>query len=165
MTLFERLLGFEIAKLDAIAINGNVSRKPVFGWGNSQELRKVVEVKGENHYPLVWSVPRQDSDSGISGLFERTAELNLCTLETRKEMLNTQRVDTDHSYQTVLLPLWKAIERQLGLSGTIEVVEDSVLWQMFPNYQVRERYETQEIWDVLKVTFTAQFNEEYIPCC
>lgn len=165
MVLFEKLLETEIAKIDPVEINTAISRKPKFGWGNSSELRKVIETYGEEHFPLVWSVPRQDSTSVFPGLFQRTVELNLCTLETNEELLNTVRVDPTHSYQGVLLPLWKSILRQLDLSGTITVDEESIQWQLFPNYKVGDERETQEIWDVLKITFTAHFNNEYTPCC
>lgn len=165
MVLFEQLIGTEIAKIEAIAINVNISRKAKFGWGSSDELRRVVETHGEEHTPLVWLIDRPATPTGIEGLYQRVVELNLCMEETRNELLNTERVDPSHSYETVLLPLWKKIARQLEVSGTIEVVEDSLQApRPFPNYKFNGQFETQRLWDVLKVIFTAQFNNEYVPC-
>lgn len=165
MVLFEKLLETEIAKLDPIQVNANISRKPKFGWGNSNELRKVIETYGEEHYPFVWSVPKEDSESTIDGLSQIECELNLCTLETKEELLNTTRLNPGYSYDKVLVPLWNAISRQFEVSGTIDIVEGTFRKQPFPNYQLGGQRETQEIWDVLKVKFTAQFNKEYVPCC
>jgi len=165
MVLFEELLENEVAKLDAIEINSIISRKPKFGWGNSDQLRKVIQVHGEEHYPFIWSVPRQDSATGFDGMYQRTVELNLCTRETREELLNTERIDPGYSYKNVLLPMWESLLRQFEVSGTITVVDDSIKWELFPDYKLGEETETQEIWDVLKVIFTAQFNNEYTPCC
>ncbi|MEM7485039.1 MAG: hypothetical protein AAF348_07505 [Bacteroidota bacterium] len=164
MILFEEILEREIGLLDEVEINTSLSRKPKFGWGNSDELRKVLEVYGEEHYPMVWCVPRQDSSTDFSGIYTRDMELNLCTRETRTELLNTVRTDANYSYQKVLLPLWNSIERQFELSGSVVVLEDTLRWQLFPDYKLGEQYETKEIWDVLKIIVGVQFNNEYVPC-
>jgi len=166
MVLYGRLMELEIDKIEPIEINQNISRKPKFGFGSMDELRRVVEIYGDEHSPLVWLIKRRPTPTGIDGLYQVEVELNICVEETRTELLNTQRVDPYHSYETVLLPLWKKIFRQLEVSGSIDIVEDSIKAPIDePNYKFDGEHETQRIWDVLKVIFTIQFNKEYTPCC
>lgn len=162
IVIFEELLKSVVDKLPEVQVNANISRKPSFGWGNSDSLRKFIEDKGEEHYPFIWSVPRQDSKSDSLGVFTREVELNICTRETR-ELANKIRIDTGYSYKEVILPIWEALCRQFSFSP-ICPVEDTLRWDLFPDYKLSDgRSESQEIWDVLKLTFTANYSKENAP--
>ena len=160
--LFEEIFETLAGKLPEMSVNQNISRKPVFGWGNADELRAFIQEKGKKHIPLIWLVPRKDSEADEIGTYQREVELNLCAAETRN-IRNNVRVDSDYSYKAVLVPLWENICRAMEKSN-IDPIDGTLRWQLFPNYRPNGQHETQQIWDVLKVIFTANDTKEYTPC-
>ena len=163
LVFFEEIMAEQMALLPAVQVNANVTRKPSFGWGNADDLRKFLAQKQEQHNPLVWSVPQETTDSGIQGLFRRPVELNICCVETETTLLNEVRLNADKSFKKVLRPIWEQIERRFQLSD-ITMTTDTPTVLLIPNYNLGEDYEAQYVWDVLKVRFEVNYSEEYKPC-
>lgn len=128
-----------------------------FYWGYSDDLPRFLEVYGERHFPFVWSVPKRD-DENEWGAFQRDAEINICTRETR-ELLNPRRLDSDKSYKSILYPIWKDLELQIKKSPNIDIVEGSISREKFPEFSSNDKNDNPEIWDVLNIRFTAIFRE------
>lgn len=164
LVFFEELMAEQVSLIPAIQINANVSRKPSFGWGNSDDLRKFLAQVKEKHNPLVWSVPKQATDSGIPGIYSRPVELNLCCIESERSLLNKVRLEPNRSFKKVLNPLWDAIERRFQ-SSDITMTTDIPSFQLFPDYVLpSEEYETKYLWDVIKVNFNVNYSSSYEPC-
>lgn len=163
LVFFEDIMKAQVDLIGPIQINANVSRKPSFGWGSSDDLRKFLEQKKEKHNPLVWSVPRPATDSGFPGVHSRVVELNLCVVESNTELINEVRMNPDRSFKKVLSPLWDEIDRRFQLSD-ITMVTDNPEFQPIPNYKLGGEYEGQFIWDVLKVIFTVNYSLGHTPC-
>lgn len=153
----------QVALIPEMEINSNISRKPSFGWGNSDSLRAFLAQYQEAHNPLIWSVPKETSDSNIPGLFRREVELNLCAIEENVNLLNGVRLNPDRSFKKILSPLWEQLERRFRLSN-ITMTTDMPNVMLLPNYKLGDSYETQFIWDVMKVKFIVNYSEEYKPC-
>lgn len=163
LVFFEEILAEQIALMPEVTINANVSRKPSFGWGDTDDLRAFLAQYRENHNPLIWSVPKEAGDSGIPGLFLRPVELNLCVVESNKDLLNGKRLDPDRSFKKVLRPMWEQLERRFSLSSLTMTTEMPAVMLM-PNYKVGGEHEAQYIWDVMKMKFNVNYSEEYKPC-
>lgn len=163
LVLFEDILKEQIDLIGEIEVNANVRRKPSFGWGDSDALRKFLAVKKEKHNPLVWSVPRPSEASGFEGIYTRVVELNLCVVESDRNLINEIRLAPNRSFKKVLVPLWDAIERRFQLSD-ITMVTDLPEVQLFPDYKVGDATEGQFVWDVMKVIFTVNYSSGYTPC-
>lgn len=163
LVFFEELMEEQVALIPAIEINANVSRKPSFGWGDSDDLRAFLTQRKETHNPLIWSVPKEAVDSGIPGLFTRPVELNLCVIESEVSLLNGPRLDANRSFSKVLRPLWEQIERRFQLSSLTMTTEMPSV-NLLPNYKLGDEFEGQYVWDVLKVRFNVNYSEEYKPC-
>lgn len=161
MTDFDEIMAAIVATLPTIAINANVTRSPQFYWGRGYDLDTFLQVKGKEHFPLIWSVSKEDAETEDEGLWTRAAELNLCTLETRKDLLNTTRIEEGYSFQKVLYPLWVSLERAIQLSQNLSIKEGTLKKNKYPNYPVNDQYEFPVVWDVLKISFTAEFNSDY----
>lgn len=156
---FEDLMKQQVDLIPEVQIHSEKSVKPKFGWGNADQLRKFLEHNKHDYSPLVWSVPGQSGPSGLIGIYERNVELNLCTVETRTGLLNTARMGDEKSFKKVLEPLWNAIRRRFCFCD-ISMVEEIPAFQAFPDYVTASaERDSQVIWDVLKVTFTARYNE------
>lgn len=140
-----------------IEVNANVTRKPSFGWGNSDDLRKFLQQHQEKHNPLIWSVPQPATPSDFMGIYQRTAELNLCVVESNQDLLNEIRLDPGRSFNKVLVPMWYELRRRIALSD-ISMVDDVPGIELIPNYKVGDQFEGQYVWDVLKLTFTVNYS-------
>lgn len=163
LVLFEDILKEQIDLIPAIDINSNVSRKPSFGWGDTDALKKFLAHKKETHNPLVWSVPRASQGPDFEGIYTRVVELNLCCVESDTGLLNEVRLNPDKSFKKVLLPLWDAITRRFELSD-ITMTEELPEFQLFPDYKLGDQYEAQWVWDVMKFIFTVNYSSGYSPC-
>ena len=169
--LFEDLMKVEVDAIPAIEINGGVSRKPSFGWGNSPALRKHLNKYQEAHNPLVWSIPLKTIPSPTTGLTRRPVQLNLCAVEGRVNLLNEDRLQPDKSFKKILFPLWQQIERRFELSD-MTMLEEQASFLLYPDYKIVDRVagnavdknEAQWIWDVLRVEFNVEYSGEYVPC-
>jgi hypothetical protein len=163
LVFFEDLMAEQVALMPEVVINNNVSRKPSFGWGDSDSLRAYLAQYQENHNPLIWSVPKETSDSGIPGLYRREVELNLCAIEANTELLNEVRLNPDRSFKKILNPMWTQLSRRFRLSN-ITMTTDMPNVILLPNFRLGDSFETQFIWDVMKVKFIVNYSEEYTPC-
>lgn len=141
-------------------VNALSPARPVqFEWGNTPDLNKFILARGENATPLIWSVPRLDEETEW-GEWERNAELNFCTVETRTNMINTQR----QSFDLVLLPMWDDFKKKLATSGTMSIQRGSTMIMTYPDYTVNDQRPTNGIWDVMKVRVRIRFNNSINPC-
>jgi hypothetical protein len=132
--------------------------KAVFYWGVSEDLSQFIKVYGESSYPLIWLV--SDYDKPLKGgAYYRDAEIVICTRETRTELLNTERIKEGYSFNNVLIPLWKALEREISLSN-LSWTNDPAEILKAPNYSVNQKYEVQEIWDAMKIKVRITFTDE-----
>lgn len=129
-----------------------------FGWGHQDDLPRFIAVYGEKHFPFIWSIPKEDRQSG-HGDFERDVELNICTRETR-DLLNPVRLNADKSYKSILYPAWEALANNIDRSHNMTIIKDSISFKKFPEFS-DSKFEAPEIWDVLKVKFKAKFNNDY----
>lgn len=164
LVFFEDIFEEQVKLIPEMEINANVSRKPSFGWGDSDALRKFLAFHKEKHNPLIWSVPAEAVPSGELGLIQRKVTLNLCAIETNTEMLNSTRMNPNRSFKKVLRPLWEQIERRLDLSD-ITMADEVPAFQPFPDYKVpSDANEGQFIWDVLRVKFEVTYSEEKSLC-
>jgi hypothetical protein len=157
MIQFEDILKDIVESMAAVYINDNLSKKPVFYWGTSQDLPQFLKVYKEDSYPLIWSVTKEDKKSVLG--FERDVELCFCTRETR-ELLNTERMEA--AFKLVLIPLWDAFNIKVKRSSNLEIVDDTENYLKAPNYSVsdaKKQSPVADIWDVYKVSFTANFYE------
>lgn len=163
LVFFEDILEQQVALMDPVQVNNNISRKPSFGWGDSNDLRAFLAQVKEKHNPLIWSVPKESRDSGIDGLFTREVELNLCVIEDKVELLNKLRLKPDKSFKKVLTPMWEQLQRRFRLSS-ITMTTDMPGVMLMPNYKLGDQFESQYVWDVMKVKFNVNYSEEYEPC-
>lgn len=157
MIQFEDILKEIVEAMPAVYINDGLSKKPVFYWGTSQDLPQFLKVYKEDSYPLIWSVTKEDKRSEVGN--ERSVELCFCTRETR-EFLNTERMEA--AFKTVLIPLWKAFELKVKRSSNLDIIDYTESYLKAPNFSVTEGKKSSpvsEIWDVYKVSFTANFYE------
>ena len=156
---FDEIMEEVVTGMSPLVLNPNVTRSPKFYWGRSMDLPAFLKVYGEKHYPLIWSVSKPDSQTDDDGRWTRQAELNLCTVETRKELLNTTRIEDGYSFKKVLFPLWEALEREIALSSSVDIIPGTVSKDKYPNYSVSGEYPQAVVWDVLRLTFTAEFSK------
>jgi len=152
----------QVSLMPPVDINANISRKPSFGWGDTDALRKYLAQYQELHNPLIWSVPNEAADSTFQGVYSRPVVLNLCVIESNIDLLNGVRLNADRSFKKVLRPMWEQIERRFSLSA-ITMTTDLPGVQLFPDYKVEDEREGQFIWDVMRLSFTVNYSEDYEP--
>ena len=163
IVFFEDLMEEEVGKIPEISINSNISRKPSFGWGNTDDLARFLEHHQEKHNPLIWSVPKEVVDSGLPGIFRRSVELNLCVVESDVNLLNEVRLNPNRSFKRVLKPLWEHITNRFAVSN-ITMTTEIPSFQLFPNFKLGDEFEQKFIWDIMKVKFNVNYSEKYSPC-
>lgn len=155
MTFLEDILKEVVDGLDEIEINSNVSKKPVFYWGLSDDLPQFIQQFAEGHFPLFWLITGKDKKTDLG--YERNCDLIIATREARKELLNTQRINDGYSFKKVLFPLWDSFFVKAKRSGQLNIYEDTLEFTKHPNYSLNDKFEVPEIWDALKVSFRADF--------
>lgn len=164
MTLFEDEIQKIVDRMESIQVNPSVVKAPKFDWGETKELHKFIQAKGEESTPLVWSVNRLDVETEY-GSWRRNAEFNFCHVETRIDKLNTERIKEGYSFKQVLSPMWEDFKKKLKTSHTMTIKKGSVQIIKYPDYTVGGKYTQNAIWDILKVRATIEFNEPCGVCC
>ncbi len=158
---FEEIMQALVESLPQVQINQSVAKAVRFYWGRTdQDLITFMRTLGEDHFPLVFSIAKPDTQ--LDGVrYQRDAELLFCTRNTNKDMLNTERLGDDRSFKKVLFVMWDGLERAIKISQNVSIVEDTLIKEKFPNYMVGGKPPNTERWDVFKVKFRANFNEDY----
>jgi hypothetical protein len=157
MTHLEEILDKAVCGLSPVRY-GAVKHQPVFEFGDVDDLKKTLRTYGEKALPLIWMLPISPIQLEYGLMQEATVTLNLCTRETNTSLLNLDRLKK--SYQLTLLPLWNDLQRQMFLTHQICIIEETITVQKFPDYKVGGAREQNDLWDVLQLTFTCQFNAE-----
>lgn len=154
---FDEIMAGVVAGIAPVVINPSYTAPVRFYWGRNEDVAAFLRVYKDNHFPLIWSVPKADRELDGGVRYQREAELVLCTRETR-DLLNTERIAA--SFNTVLYPLWDSLARAIEVSGNVSVAPDTITFLKFPNYTVNNQHPAPEVWDCLRVTFTADFNPD-----
>lgn len=158
---FELILQGLVGEMDKVTINGN-SMPVQFYWGRGKDLNQYLTVMRESATPLVWSVPARDEETEIDGVYTREARINICHVETRKGLLNTNRMDPSASFLSVLYPIWEGLKRRIDLSDQMSIKERTLTFQKYPNFATnQDEHDVLAVWDVLQLEFTAEINEAY----
>ncbi len=156
---FDDIIRGLVDSLSTITVGG-ADRQPQFYWGQSDDLTEFLQAKREQHFPLVFSTTKEDEETAIEGIFLRqNAELNICTPETRRELLNTER--SNLSYELTLKPLWEALRLAIEKSPYVVIRPGTLGFTKFPNHTVGGEFEGDVIWDVLRVRFDAEINVDF----
>lgn len=137
---------------------GSKKHKPVFEFGDVDDLKKTLQTYGEKALPLIWMLPTNPVQLEYGLMQEADVTINLCTRETDVSLLNLARLRK--SYHLTLEPLWNDLQRQMFLTHQICIIEETITIQKFPDYKVGGEREQNDLWDVLQLTFTCQFNAE-----
>ncbi|WP_421809060.1 hypothetical protein [Flagellimonas sp.] len=158
MIQFEDIVSGLVDGLDPLeGFNDGNPRQPKAYWGTQEDLPRFLKEYKENSTPLAWVVSKPDTR--ILDGYVRDAEIAFCGRQTR-ELLNTARMEV--SYKSVLIPFWVSFERAANKSQNIVIEKGTEVFEKFPNYSTdsKKSQAAQEIWDVLKVSFTARFYED-----
>ena len=164
MTLFEEEVKKIVDRMDSVEINDSLTKSVKFDWGETKELHKFVQAKGEESTPLVWSVNRLDSETSF-GSWSRNAEFNFCHVETRTDLLNTKRIEEGYSFKKVLSPMWEDFKKKLSTSHTMWIKKGSVTIIKYPDYTVGGKRPQNGVWDIMKVRATIEFTKPCSVCC
>lgn len=156
--IIEQVFRKAIMAMPELGPEGGWSKTAKFEFGPADDLGKFIERYGEDHYPLIWLTPTIVPSGDFEVYFPVEAVVNICTRETRKELLNTER--TDLTYEQVLLPVWESMRKQLRKTRQVAIDGPSISRQFTGDYKEGELQLHGEIWDVLTVTFTGLFYPE-----
>lgn len=157
MIVIEDRLTELFSLIPEIQINSINSKKPVFSWGEKEELNRWIELYDSSLYPLIWLLPSKDTHNLQSNLVEKNVSLIIATLETRDELLNPQRYKG--SFQSVLNPLTDYVLQALENSSITRLVNPSnVDILKKPNYSDREENGTIDKWDAVRIDCEVEFN-------
>lgn len=137
-------------------ISGLIPAGFKFEWGTTEALPRFIRIHGGKHFPFIWSVPREDVQDEWGEGWERDAELNICTRETR-DLMNGQR----QSFDSILYPAWDSLAERIMGSENMEILDGTIKFQKYPEFSTNGEYEAEEKWDVLKVRFKARFYNDY----
>ena len=158
MKQFEDVVEAIVQTMEPVQIKTGDSRPVRFYWGTTEDLPDFLKVYKERHFPLVWSVSRPDFTT-LDG-YRRNAELCFCTRETRS-ILNTERMEKAFAK---LLAMWEDFDAKASISGNIVIQKEDISLEKIPRYSVRglkKESPVMDVWDVLKVSFTANFYEDF----
>lgn len=158
---FEIIMENIVATLPSVSINS--SDYPVrYYWGRGIDLHQYLSAMRNESTPLVWSVPKRDEETETDGMYTRDAVINICHVETRRQLLNTDRLSANNSFQAVLYPVWESLKRAIEISDQISIRANTLTFEKFPNFSTnQEKGDAIAVWDVLQVEFTAEINEAY----
>ena len=151
MTNLEDIFEKAVKGLEPVKV-GAVTNKPIFDFGDVDDLKKTLATYKAKSLPLIWLLPITPIQLEYGLMQEADVTLNLCTRETNRDLLNTKRLKK--SYQYTLYPLWEDLQRQMFLTHQVAIIEETVQVQKFPDF----RGDFNDIWDVLQIQFTCQFN-------
>lgn len=151
----------EIYTDEAVPAN-SISKDIKFYWGRTeQDLLMFIRTHGEQTDPLIFSITKPDTELDEGSRYRRDAELLLCTRNTNRDELNTVRLADEKSYKKVLFPMWDGLYRSIQVSANMNIESDTIVREKFPDYKLGGERSNPVIWDVFKVKFRANFNENY----
>lgn len=160
MTVIESIFKQAIDNIPPIK-QGGADRAIRYEFGIADDLIKFIARYQESHFPMIWLTPVVRSAGEFDAYVTADVTINICTRETRKEKLNTERLDL--TLEQVLNPTWIALRKELRKTHRVVIEKTSVTTQFIGDYKEEDAHLAGEIWDVLQVTFTGLFYPEY--CC
>jgi len=144
-------------------INTEIESVKGFGFGNVGELKKYMDLKGGNIYPLIWvELPYQSDESKIDLSYREVPVRMFFATTTRIEWLNDKReIET---YSKVLRPLYDSFLEVAKKAKQFEFVGREVNaieqhnWHT-SQFEVFEKgNKVNAYWDVISLSFTGRFN-------
>lgn len=141
--------------------------KPKFGWGDSHELNRYLELKKSDSYPLIWLLPSKENHSEDFRLCQKNCTIIIAMLERDISLFNDQRYLK--SYDLVLNPLTNYLVEGIRAANIAWINEDEDNWDIEkrPNYS-ESKYNnsgntsngTIDLWDAIELNCNVEFNNE-----
>lgn len=127
--------------------------RPVYDWGNSEQLIRRAKLSNLDMYPLIYQTSTESTQLSNERIVETDLTLILAVQNLSAEDLNSVRWAT--TYRNILYPLAKNIET-LFTKGGIFIWDGEYTLEEFPNYgnNNQTENETIDIWDALSFRTT-----------
>jgi hypothetical protein len=157
MRIVEHIIRAIVDTIPEIQLNGNLSAKPKFHWGDEKELNRYIALKNEESYPLIWLLPDSDKSEVWDGRrVVRDCTFIIATREVRKELFNDQRYIK--TFDLVLNPLTENLIYGLSTSNITDRMNEGWTITKFPNYSAdSEANGTIDYWDAIKLDISIRF--------
>jgi len=156
MIIVEDIIKVEVAKMVAVNLFDNRNQKPVYGWGDKNELNKYLTIYKNKSYPLIWQIPSEKTNrvNEISQTCDFILAINFTKNET--DLMNPDRLES--TFKPVLYPFMEVFLQALNKSRNITINKSEFTFEDFPNYAITSpNDEVVDLWDAVRVSIDATF--------